>query len=279
MPEPFDSVFMQRALIAVGLAGVNCAVIGVFVVIRRMAFAGHAMAHAILPGIVFAQLRSVNVLVGAFASAMLAAVGIALATRRRVVHEDTSIGVVTAAFFAGGILLMGESSGYRDFHAILFGSLFAIGHAELSILAGATLANLALIVAFRRPLELASCDPGFARQIGFHPERIRYLLLAQTAIAVVAAIQAVGVLLTSALLITPAATGLLFGRGILGSIMISVGIAILAGVIGLSLSYYADVGAGASVVLVATALFIGTRLGKGAWNRWGQGRTLAEVNP
>src|SRR5690606_10150977 len=126
--EPFTFGFMQRGLAAGVLAGIACAVLSAFVVWRRMAFVGDAMAHTILPGVVIAFLRGANLFVGALIAAIITALGIGWFSRDREVREDTAIGVMFSGFFALGILLLSRVSSYRDLTHILFGDIRSEEH-------------------------------------------------------------------------------------------------------------------------------------------------------
>jgi manganese/iron transport system permease protein len=121
---------------------------------------------------------------------------------------------------------------------------------------------LLLLALFHKELEVASVDPGYARAIGLPVDGLRYLLLALLALTVVSAIQAVGVVLTSALLITPAATASLLTRRLLPMMGVAALIALGSGMAGLYASYYASVSSGAAIVLVCTFCFIVAWLGR-----------------
>ena len=256
MLEPFSHPFMQTALLGALLAGGLCAIMGSYVVLRQMAFLGDALAHTILPGIVLAWFWQVDLFVGGLVSAVATALFIGWLTRRKNIREDTAIGIVFSAMFALGVLMMSMANTWQDFHAILFGNLFGIGGRELIALSVIAVIVLATLAIFHKELELSTVDPVYARQIGINPDRLRMLLLVLVALAVVGAIQAVGVLLTSALLITPAASAALLSRSLLQMMAIGLIIAILSAISGLYASYYADVAAGASIVLCCTAGFV-----------------------
>lgn len=265
--EPWQFGFMRRALVAVLIVAVGCGVLGPFIVLRRMAFVGSALAHTILPGMVFAYLRGFSGFVGALAAALLTAVAIALLARRRDVPEDTAIGVVFGGFFACGILMMSASGGYRDFHGILFGNLLGVTVGELVAMAAATGVVALLVLATFKELELATYDPTYAEQVGIRPNALGLGLLLGTAVLSVVLIQAVGVLLASALLVTPAAAGRFMGRSVAGIIGASFLVALLSGAGGLTVSWFGDVSAEASIVLVATGLFLLAAVGRSFFRR------------
>src|SRR5690606_24974969 len=254
--EPISFAFMQRGLAAGVLAGIACAVLSAFVVWRGMAFVGDAMAHTILPGVVIAFLRGANLFVGALIAAILTALGIGWFSRDREVREDTAIGVMFSGFFALGILLLSRVRSYQDLTHILFGDILGVSSADLWIIAGVTVLVIAAVVLFYKELLVTSFDPGHAVAIGLSPELVRYGLLILLALTVVAAIQAVGVVMVIALLVTPAATASLLARQLPRIMLLGAVFAVISAVVGLYASYYANVASGAAIVLTLTVLFL-----------------------
>lgn len=253
--EPWRHDFMVRAFATVILAGALCGVVGVYVVLRRMAFVGSALAHTVLPGLVFAFLQGLNLLLGAILAAVASALGIGWLTRRTAVREDTAIGVVYPACFALGILLMSRTGSYRSFDGLLFGSPLTVTRTDLALMAGLAAIVLALLGLLHKELELSSVDDAYARAIGVGPDRLRYVLLVAIALTVVATLASVGLLLTSALLVAPAAAGVRLARSLTRAMVASAVIGALSGVGGLYVAWYADVAPGAAIVLLATAAF------------------------
>ncbi|MEM8549859.1 MAG: metal ABC transporter permease [Verrucomicrobiota bacterium] len=254
--EPFDYAFMQRALLAVLLAGINCALIGTYVVLRRMAFLGGALGHTILPGVAFAFLKGFSLFLGALVASLITALGVAALSSQKRVREDTAIGVVLAGMFALGILLMSLANSYRDFSAVVFGSVTGVTDADIILVAVVTLVITVCLIIYHKELELSSLDPEYAQVIGINPNHMRLLVLVLASLAVVSAVQVVGALLTIALLITPAACGTLLARSVASIMAIGSLVALASGLGGLILSYHYDVSSGASIVLVATALYL-----------------------
>lgn len=254
--EPFTFGFMQRGLAAGVLAGIACAVLSAFVVWRRMAFVGDAMAHTILPGVVIAFLRGANLFVGALIAAIITALGIGWFSRDREVREDTAIGVMFSGFFALGILLLSRVSSYRDLTHILFGDILGVSAADLWIIGGVTVLVMAAVALFYKELLLTSFDPGHAVAIGLSPELVRYGLLILLALTVVAAIQAVGVVMVIALLVTPAAAASLLVRQLPRIMALGALFAVVSALVGLYASYYGNVASGAAIVLTLTGIFL-----------------------
>jgi len=253
--EPFSAGFMQRALLAAALAGVNCAVIGAYIVQRRMSFFGGALSHTVLPGMVFAFLRGVDIFWGALGTALGTALGVSWLSRRREMGEDAAIGVVLSGMFALGVLMMSRVDSMRDFNALLFGSVLGVTSEDLILTGVVTVIVLLVIALINKELELASVDPEYARVIGARPSRLRTLLLILTALCVVTAVRVIGALMATALLITPAAAALLWARSIGWAMLLGVAIALVSVVAGLLVSYHFDLSSGAAIVLAATACF------------------------
>ncbi|MGI8541761.1 MAG: metal ABC transporter permease [Rubrobacteraceae bacterium] len=256
LTEPLQYSFMQTGAVAAVLIGATCAILGVYVVLRGMAFMGDALSHTVLPGLVAAYLLGVNLLGGAIVAGVATALGVGWLSRRQSLREDTAIGITFTGMFALGVLLMSTVSSFRDFTHMLFGNILGVTSGDLiaiSILAALVLLCLFL---FHKELELTSFDPTHAEVIGLRADRVRYGLLILLALTVVVGIQAVGVVLISALLITPAATASLLTKSLPRMMLLSAAFASASGLAGLYASYYLNVSSGAAIVLSCTALFI-----------------------
>ncbi|HUO07787.1 MAG TPA: metal ABC transporter permease [Phycisphaerae bacterium] len=254
--HPFHYHFMLTALLAASLVGITCATLGVYVVLRRMAFIGDAIAHTSLPGLVGAYLLGFNLLAGALVAGLATALGIGWLSRRESLREDTAIGIVFTGMFAVGIVLIGITRSFRDLSHILFGNVLGVSFTDVGLIAIVAVVTLGALALAHKELELTSYDPDYGRHIGIPVDRLRYLLLILLALAVIAAIQAVGVILTSAMLVTPAATASLLTRRINRMMVAGAGIASIACLTGLYGSFYLDIPSGAAIVLVATLLFV-----------------------
>ena len=246
---------MQIGFLASVLIGVACATLGVYVVLRGMAFFGGALAHAVLPGIVAAYLLGWSLLIGAVVAALFAALGIGGLSQRRALREDTAIGVIMTGMFALGIALMSTAGSFRDLSGILFGDILGVTGTDMILLSMLTLLVFAALFFFHKELELTSYDPTHAAVIGLNADRVRYGLLVLLALTVVAGIQAVGVVLTGALLITPAATASLVTNSLPRMMAVASAIAVISGIVGLYASYYLDIASGPAIVLTCTAIF------------------------
>jgi manganese/iron transport system permease protein len=255
--DPMTYGFMQRGLVAALLVGIVCAVMGTFVVLKGLAFIGDAVSHAAFPGLVVAYIVGAPLYIGGAVAAVATALAIGLVTRRSRLRFDTSVGVLFAGTFAFGVMLFSTIKGYvTDLLGYLLGNVLGIGVGDLVQVAILGAIVLVIVLAIRKELLFATFDPLGAAASGLPVARLEYLLLALLGVTIVVSIQAVGIIMVVAMLVTPAATAQLlvirFGR------MMAVGVAVAAvsAVLGLYLSFYLNLASGASIVLVETVFFV-----------------------
>lgn len=255
--EPLQFGFMQRGLAASVLVAVICGILGSFVVLKGLAFIGDALAHASFGGVAIAFVLGFNIYLGAFVFAVATAFGIGAITRQGRVTSDTAIGVFFSGTFALGILIVSRVEGYTtDLFGYLFGDVLSITGSDLLAICALGVVVLVLIAIFYRQLIFAAFDPTVAAASGLRAGALDYLLLGLLGATIVTAIQAVGIVMVVAMLVTPAATAYLFAPRFQYMIAASAGIGALAAVLGIYLSYYLDVASGAAIILVATAIFV-----------------------
>lgn len=259
--EPLAYGFVQRGLLALMLVGALCAIIGCFVVVRGLAFFAEALSHAVLPGVAIAYTTGggavgSNLFLGGLGAGVLAALAIALLTSERRIREDTAIGIVFVTMFALGIAIISARSGYSvDLAHILFGSISGISDADLSFMALLGAAVLALTALFYKQLLIVSFDPDLARALRLPADLLRTLLLVLVAVTIVASLQAVGVALMLALLLTPAATARLLTQRFAHMLPVAAVTGGVGGVSGFYLSWGLNIPPGATIVLSLSALF------------------------
>jgi manganese/iron transport system permease protein len=256
---PLEYEFFRRALLGGLLVGAICAVVGTYVVLRGLAFIGDALAHAAFPGVVIAYMLKANIYVGAALFTVATALGIGFVSRRARTSYDTTIGILFAGAFALGVLLMSTIEGYTaDLFSFLFGNILGMSTADLWVAGGlVTIVLLAVLLCYKELL-LLSFDPVVAEAMGYPVHALDYLLLSLVAITIVVAIQAVGIVLVVALLVTPSATAYLLTERFFRMMILGVLVSGAAVVLGLYLSFFLNVASGAAIVLVSTALFFAT---------------------
>ena len=259
--EPLAYDFFLRALLASGVVGVVCAVVGSFMVLRGYAFMADALSHAAFPGVVVAYLLKGPFYLGAAVASVATALAIGWVTRRGGLRSDTVIGVLFAGMFALGIFLFSLIPNYvGDLFGFLFGEVLGIGVGDLIALVVLALIVLAVIGALWKELLYSTFDPLGAAASGLPVERLDYLFLGLIAITIVVSLQSVGIILVVAMLITPAATAQLVTRSFGRLIAVAALIGVVAPVVGLYLSYWTNSASGATIVLVETVVFLAALL-------------------
>jgi ABC-type Mn2+/Zn2+ transport system permease subunit len=257
MPEILSFTFMQRALAAALLIGTVSAIIGVYVVLRGLAFIGAGIAHASFGGVALGFLLGINPILAAVVFCLVTAWGIAWTSRRAEVREDTAIGIFFAATMALGILFIGLMRDYNvDLFGYLFGSVLAVTQEDLWLSLGLGVGVLLTVRLFFKELLFVTFDPEMARVSGLPAGALYVLLLSLMALAIVLSIKVVGIILVSALIVIPAAAAYQLTEDFHWMMLLAAVIGNLSAVIGLFLSYELDTASGATMVLTATAAFL-----------------------
>jgi len=248
---------MQRAFLAAGFASVVCALVGTFVVLKGLAFMGDAVAHSSLAGMSVAYFLGGNIFWGALGWAVPASLLITFISRKANLRLDACIGIIFASGFALGIVLMSRVTGYAaDLFGLLFGNILGISWAEVALIGGIAAAVSLVIAAFYKELLFTSYDATMSAASGIPVRLMQYLLPVLVGVTTVASLKAVGIVLVLALLVTPSATAMLLARRMPSIMAYSVAVGLIATVLGLYLSFYANLPSGPSIVLVATGLFL-----------------------
>jgi manganese/iron transport system permease protein len=255
--EPFQHSFMRHAFLAIVLVGVICGVMGVFVILRSLAFMGDAIAHAVFPGVVISFVTGGSYLVGAIVAATIVSLAIGFVTQSGLLRNDTAIGIFFAGSFALGVAIISTQQSYaRDVTSLLFGSILGVSRGDLlltGIVGGVVLLALWL---FRREMVAISFDRIYAQTHGLNLWSWDQLFLLLLALTIVISLQTVGNVLVLALLVTPAATARMLTTRLTSMLAVSAAFGAVSGVVGLYLSYFRGISSGASIVLTATLFFI-----------------------
>jgi manganese/iron transport system permease protein len=255
--EPLTFAFFVRALAASAIVGLVCAVVGSYMVLKGLAFMGDALSHSAFPGVVAAYLLNGPFYVGATIAAVATALAIGWITRSGRLRGDTAIGVLFAGMFALGIFLFSLIPNYvGDLFGFLFGEILGIGVADLVALTVLAVIVLATVAVLWKELLYSTFDPLGAAAGGLPVVRLEYLFLALIALTIVVSLQAVGIILVVAMLVTPAATAQLLARSFGRLMAIASAIGVVCPVIGLYASYWLNSASGATIVLVETAVFV-----------------------
>jgi ABC-type Mn2+/Zn2+ transport system permease subunit len=256
MLAPLRETFMQRALLEIALIGLAGGAVGCWVVLYELSYAAESLAHSIFPGLVLAAVAGVPLLLGATPAILVAALAIALAARAPGTSREVGVAVVVTTMFGLGVLLALSPDSPPGIETLLFGDILGPGDADL--IAAAVLAALvpAALWLLHHRLLAAGFDPGSARALGISPGAIEVALLVLLAATTVVAVQGLGNLLVVAVLVGPAAAARQLTRRIVPMLCLSAAIAVLAGVAGLYVSYYAGTAGGASIALAIVAAYL-----------------------
>ena len=254
--DPLTFPFFVRALIASTVVGLVCAVVGSYMVLRGLAFMGDALSHSAFPGVVAAYLLQGPFYLGAAIAAVGTALAIGWVTRRGRLRGDTAIGVLFAGMFALGIFLFSRIPNYvGDLFGFLFGEILGIGDGDLLAITILAFIVLVVVAVLWKELLYSTFDPLGAAAAGLPVARLDYLFLALIALTIVVSLQAVGIILVVAMLVTPAAVGQLVASSFGRLVAVAIAVGVISPIVGLYLSYWLDSATGATIVLVETAAF------------------------
>ena len=256
--------FMQHALLAGLLAAVACGIVGTYVVVRRITYIAGGIAHCVLGGIGAALYLQrvcgwtfVRPLHGAVVAALLAAMIIGLVSLRAKQREDTVIGALWAIGMAAGVLFIARTPGYsQDLMSYLFGNILMVTAADLWLIAALDVLVVAVALLFYNQFQAICFDEEFARVRGIPVEFYYLLLLALTALTVVLLVSVVGIVMVIALLTLPVAVAGYFARRLWQMMVLAIGFSILFTTAGLAVSYKPDLPAGATVIILAGAVYL-----------------------
>ena len=253
---PFEYSFMVRALIVSVLVGVMCPVLGAYVITRGRAFMGDALAHSVLPGMVVAFLLGISPFFAAVPTGIAIALLMGSVSRRTGISEDTSIGIVFAGMFALGLVMLSRAANVNvDIEDLLLGQVLGVSQTDVFVSLGLAALVMVGLYAFHRQLVYTTFDPVGAKVVGIKTRLVEYVLLTLLALVIVIGIQAAGIVLVMAMLITPAATAYLLARRFVGIMVIGALIGAVSAVAGLYLSFHANLPSGPAMALVATGIF------------------------
>jgi ABC-type Mn2+/Zn2+ transport system permease subunit len=253
--EPLQYGFMVEAMLIAAMIGAVCAILSCYLVLKGWSLMGDAVSHAMLPGIVLAYIAGLPLAVGAFVAGLATAGATGWIKNNSRIKEDTVMGVVFTGLFALGLVMFTKVETDVHLNHILFGSLLGIERNDMIqaiVCAGVT---LVLVLAMRKDLLLYLFDPNQARASGLNPTRLHYLLLALISATIVAALQAVGIILTVAMLITPGCIAYLMSDRFDRMLLIAAASAVASSVIGTYVSYFLNGSTGACIVLVQGGIF------------------------
>lgn len=250
-------VFMQQALLAALLVGALCSTLAFFVVLNRLSFLGVGIAHTAMGGIAVGLVTGLNPFLCGSAFALITALGVGDLSRRGRLAEDTVIGILFPAGMAFGIALLSSRSGYYpEVFSLLFGNILAVQSSDLQLLGAAAVLVLLFVALFFKELLSISFDEEAARAGGIPVTPLYLGLLVAMALTIMVSVKLVGIVLASALLVIPAATGYRLSKNYRSMFLITLLTGTGGCVGGLVLAYFLNLPPGAVIVLFMAMLFL-----------------------
>ena len=256
MEALFTYGFLQRALLAGVFVAIACAILGVFLLLRRDAMIGHGLAHVTFGGVALGLFLNILPLGAALVVAILASLAIMKLKERAGLHGDTAIGIFSSAGMALGIALATLAGRFNvDLLSYLFGDILAIEPLEVWLSIALAGAVIIVILLNYRQLMYLTFDRDAAKASGVKTERFDILLTVLTAVTVVLGMKVVGILLVTALLVIPAAAGLQVAASFKQALFLSCAVSFISVLLGLSAAFVFDLPASATIVLLAFVIF------------------------
>ncbi|MCK5834006.1 metal ABC transporter permease [bacterium] len=257
MIDAFSYSFFQRALAAGVISGVLCGILSIYIIARRMAFIGQGISHAAFGGVALGLFFGINPLTPAALFAIAMAFGINFFSKHGRVSRDTIIGILLSSSMAIGAILIALSKNYSgSISSYLFGSILSVGKAELWYLIVVTFICLVFVGIFFKELKFIAFDERMAGLYGIHKDAIQLGLLVGIALAVIAAIQVLGIILVNAFLIIPGAIAVMLCRKYNSLFWVAPTIGAVSALIGLVISFLLNIPSGAAIVLLLAIAFV-----------------------
>ena len=253
---PFHYEYMQKAMFISALIGGVCAMLSCFITLKGWSLMGDALSHSIVPGISLAYLSGIPFVIGAFVSGILASGAMAFVKNNTRIKEDAVIGIVFTAFFALGLVLISIFPSNINLKTIVFGNTLGIADSDIVQILIVSAITLIVILLKWRDLLLFCFDSNHARSLGLNVRFLHITLLTLFAITTVAALQAVGVCLVVAMVITPGATAYLLTDRFDRMMVIAVCLGVASSLVGAYLSYYINGSTGGCIVALQTIVFL-----------------------
>jgi len=252
----FNYSFIQRAYLAGSFIAVLCAMLGLFLVLRKLSLISDGLSHVSFGAIALGLFFGFYPFYVAIPVVLTASYFILKLTEKAKMYGDAAIGIVSAFGIAGGVILASLSKGFNvDLFSYLFGNILSISNREVYLSLGLSLVVLSVIILLYNDLFSTTFDEEYARITGIRIERINLILTFLTAGTVVLAIKVVGIMLVSALLILPAVTALQIAKGFKVAMIISILVAIVSVLSGITISFFLDLPAGAAIVMFNVVVF------------------------
>jgi ABC-type Mn2+/Zn2+ transport system permease subunit len=265
LADPWADPLARRALLEVACLGIAGGALGCWIVFYGLSYSAESLAHALLPGLVAAALLGFPLVLGAAAGLLVAAVAIGAAAQAPAIGRDTAVAVAVTALLGLGVLLALSAAAPPGLDGLLFGDVLGVTDADLVLAAALVVVTLGALRLLHGRLLAVGFDRLAAPALGVRPLVIDVALLVLLALVLLVAVQGLGNLLVVAVLVAPASAARLVARRMGPMMAVSATIAVVAGVAGLYLSYYARTAAGASIAgMLVAAYGVSALVGRGS---------------
>ncbi len=256
LAEPFTFSFMQKAFIITLIISVPMSLMSCLVVLKGWSLMGDAVSHAVLPGIVIAYILSIPLAIGAFVAGLFCAIATGYIKDNSRIKEDTVLGIVFSGMFGLGIVLYVNIQTDIHLDHILFGNMLGVNWQDISVTALLSVLCGGFVLAKRKDLMLHSFDGQHAQAIGLSVNILHYGLLIALSTIIVASLDAIGIILSIALLVTPGAIAFFLTRTFSKMLVVATIVTMISSFMGIYLSFYLDSAPAPTIVLLMTFVFI-----------------------
>jgi len=253
---------MQRALIAGVAVAITASVIGLFLVLRRNSLFGDALSHVAFGGIAVGLVTNIYPLWTGIAFSVLGALGITKLRQYAKIPADATVALLLSGGLALGLLLFSLSGKRNNIISYLFGSILLVSVEDTLVILALAGTILAIVLLLYRQLMYITFDEEQAKVSGLSISKLSYLFIVLASVAVIVSMRLVGILLVSSLIVIPNITALLFGKGFKKTALISVGVSVFSVVIGIAVSYAANIPPAATIVIVLIVVLLATLAAK-----------------
>ncbi|MCW9709730.1 metal ABC transporter permease [Avibacterium sp. 21-586] len=254
--EPLSYPFMQNALFMALIIAVICAVLSCFLILKGWSLMGDAISHSVLPGIVLAYVASIPLAIGALVSGLLCAFGIGYLKSHSRIKEDTVMGIIFSGMFALGLVLFSKVETEQHLSHILFGNLLGITPQELMQTLIIAVLVFLIILLKKQDFLLFCFDPNHLRVIGLSPKKLHYSLLFLLALTIISTMQVVGIILVTAMLISPGITAYVLSKNFNKMLLIAIVSSTISSFLGVIISYHLDAATAPTIILLQALIFL-----------------------
>ncbi|WHA41555.1 metal ABC transporter permease [Agrobacterium larrymoorei] len=253
---PFQLPFMQYAFIITLMIAVPMAMLSCLLVLKGWSLMGDAVSHAVLPGVVIAYIVGIPFSIGAFIAGMACALGTGFLKENSRIKEDTVLGIVFSGMFGLGLVLYVKVQSDVHLDHILFGDMLGVSVTDIIETGLIALAATLFLAILRKDLLVHAFDAQHAKAIGLPVRILHYGLLAVLSLTVVGALQAIGIILSVAMLVAPGAIAFLITRRFSAMLVAAISVAVISSTLGIWASFLIDSAPAPTIVLIMSGLFI-----------------------